>query len=125
MSDSSPPCLLVVEDQLLIAMLLEDQLEMLGHGVVQASRLAAGLTLAQEAAIDAAILDVNLAGEMSFPIAEVLHLRGIPFAFSSGYGDGALPEPWCGHLMLPKPYDRGQLLAVLDVLLKQTDTTAA
>ena len=78
------PCILVVEDEMLVAMMLEDMLTDIGYRVVKASRLTKAASLAATADIDCAILDVNLDGETSYPVANALRQRGIPFLFSSG-----------------------------------------
>ena len=109
-------CILVAEDEMLLAMMLEDQLEAHGYTVIKAARLSHGVELAESEPIDVALLDINLAGEESFPIAAVLRRRGIPFVFSSGYGSDGLSEDWRGEKMLQKPYDGKQLLAALDAL---------
>ena len=120
MSDeSNKPCVLLAEDEMMVAMMLEDRLEHFGYRVLKAARLARCLELAESAQIDLAILDINLAGEVSFPVAAVLRRRGIPFVFSSGYGDDGLPEDWRGEKVLQKPYDTKQLVAVLTDLLKR------
>jgi DNA-binding response OmpR family regulator len=111
--DSNKPCLLLVEDEMLLAMMLEDRLIDSGYIVLKAARLTAGLALAESAALDLAILDINLAGEDSFPIAEVLRRRGVPFIFSSGYGYEGLPDIWRNEKVLQKPYDTQQLTAAL------------
>ena len=116
MNPTSKPCILIVEDEMLVAMMLEDRLEMLGYTVLKAARLARGLDLAESEAIDVALLDINLAGEESFPIAEILRRRSIPFVFSTGYGDEGLPVDWRGERTLQKPYDSKQLIAALDEL---------
>ena len=78
---------LVIEDEMMIAMLLEDMLADLGHQVVGvAGRLDVALELARDADADLAILDVDLGGESSFPVAEVLTSRGLPFLFATGFG---------------------------------------
>jgi FixJ family two-component response regulator len=64
------------------------------------------------------VLDINLAGETSFPVAEVLRRRGIPFVFSSGYGDDGLPATWKDEKILQKPYDSSELISVLNDLRK-------
>lgn len=97
---------LVVEDESLVAMLLETILSDMGCAVVgPVSNIADGLrALADEAALDAALLDVNVAGQEVFPIAEALKARGIPFVFSTGYGESGLPEHWRGHPTVQKPF---------------------
>lgn len=108
---------LVVEDETLVAMLLEDMLA--DHGCEVAatvSRIAQALeAVADEGlAVDAAILDVNLAGEPSFPIAQALADKGVPFVFATGYGSGGLPEAWRDRPTLQKPFSHdevGRMLA--------------
>jgi CheY-like chemotaxis protein len=106
--------ILIVEDEPIVAMCLEDMLDELGCVIIgPANRLSEGLSLAKGEMLDAAILDINLAGERSNAIAEALHARGIPFAFASGYG--AAPEGF-GAPMIEKPYrtcDIGNALAAL------------
>ncbi len=111
-------CVLLAEDEMMVAMMLEDRLEHFGYEVIKAARFTACLALAESAPIDLAILDINLAGELSFPVAEVLRRRGIPFVFSSGYGDDGLPTAWKGEKILQKPYDTNQLIAMLAGLRK-------
>ena len=105
---------LVVEDEALAAMLLEDNLESLGCTVVgTAARLEAAEQQARSAAIDVATLDVNLAGKLSYPVAEILRGRDIPFVFATGYGSLALPEQFRDCVVLTKPYSQGQLAEAL------------
>ena len=76
---------LVIEDEALIAMLLEDQLAELGCEIAGvAARFDDALEKATALAFDVAILDVNLSGKESFPIAEALRARGMPFVFATG-----------------------------------------
>ena len=99
---------LVVEDEMLVAMSIEDMLLDLGHEVAGiAARLDPALALAGEAQLDLAILDVNLAGERSFPVAALLAGRGIPFLFATGYGVQGIEEQWRDRPVLQKPF-RGQ-----------------
>lgn len=111
-------CVLLAEDEMMLAMMLEDRLEHFGYQVLKAARLTACLALADSAPIDLAILDINLAGETIFPVAEVLQRRGIPFVFSSGYGEDGLPATWKGEKVLQKPYDTKQLISMLNDLRK-------
>src|ERR1700709_523125 len=79
--------ILIIEDEVLVAMYLEELLTEMGHQVAgPAARINDALELAREAAFDFAVLDVNLAGVPSFPVADVLRQRGIPFVFVTGYG---------------------------------------
>jgi len=115
-TDAKPPCILLAEDEMLVAMMLEDRLSASGYVVLKAARLSRCLELAESAPIDLAILDINLAGEFIYPVATVLRRRGIPFVFSSGYGHEDLPETWRNEKTLQKPYDTKQLTAVLTSL---------
>ncbi len=106
---------LVVEDESLVAMLLETILEDMGcEPVGPAATVEEGLTLAAGERIDAALLDVNVAGRQVFPIAEALRERGVPFVFSTGYGEGGLPDEWRGQPTLQKPFTEA---AVRDALI--------
>jgi CheY-like chemotaxis protein len=78
---------LVVEDEIMVAMYVEDLLTDLGYEVAAiATGFEQALPLARDGSFDFAVLDINLAGRLSFPIADVLRERGIPFVFASGYG---------------------------------------
>lgn len=99
---------LLVEDEALVAMLIEDMLADDGCTVVAtASRLTEALGYAEDAALafDVAILDLNLAGENTFPVAGALAARGLPFAFATGYGAGGLPAEWRDRPTLQKPFN--------------------
>lgn len=108
---------LVIEDESLVAMLLETILEDMGCTVVgPESNIDDGLIAATtEASLDAALLDVNVAGREVFPVAEALRARGVPFVFSTGYGEAGLPEHWRGNPTIQKPFTEG---AIRDALMK-------
>ncbi|MDI1326641.1 MAG: response regulator [Brevundimonas sp.] len=107
---------LVVEDESLVAMLLETILEDMGCTPVgPAANVDDGLTMATDEPLDAALLDVNVAGRQVFPVAEALKARGVPFVFSTGYGEGGLPEEWRGQATIQKPFTEA---AVRDALMK-------
>lgn len=108
---------LIVEDEPVVAMCLEDILDALGCVPVgPAGRLAEGMELAARERLDAAILDINLCGERSVAIAELLRDRGVPFAFTSGYG--SVPEGFSGQApLISKPYSERDIEAVLEALL--------
>lgn len=96
--------ILVVEDDYLIATDLARTLQAAGASVVgPAPSVDKALALIDAEMVDAAILDVNLNGDKSFPIAEVLHARGIPFLFATGYDCDDIPEAWNGHPCVMKP----------------------
>jgi len=112
-------CVLLVEDEMCLAMMLQDLLEDAGYRVLKAARVSGALALAGTEAIDAAILDVNLAGKEVFPVADELRRRGVPFMFASGYGDRGLPGSFQGSPMLQKPYDPVALEAMLANMLDE------
>jgi CheY-like chemotaxis protein len=111
--------ILVVEDEYLIRMLLEDMLTDLGYGIAGAvGTIAEASELATKADIQCAILDVNLAGQEIYPVAEILAKRGLPFVFVTGYGEGSLAEPYRGRPALQKPFQAEQLQKALTSLLR-------
>ena len=97
---------LLVEDEPLIAMMLEDFLDALDRQHAgTADSVAAALPMVEAGALDAAILDVNLrGGEKSFAIAEALAAKNIPFVFASGGGGEDIAPEYRDRPMLPKPY---------------------
>jgi CheY-like chemotaxis protein len=106
--------ILIVEDEMLVAMNIEDMLLDLGHEVAGiASRLEPALALAREGEFDLAMLDVNLAGEPSFPVADILVDRGIPFLFATGYGAKGIPDAYSAHPVLQKPFRMADLSEIL------------
>lgn len=107
--------ILVVEDESILAMLLEDFLADLGYAVpALASTVASALAIIDTQDIHFAILDINLGGEKSFPIADALEARGIPFIFMSGYGIAGVPERLRDRHILQKPYGADALKQALD-----------
>ena len=102
---------------MLVAMLLEDILVDQGHVLIgPLAHLDKALHAARHETLDLAILDVNLNGEEIYPVAEVLMERGIPFAFSTGYGVHGLLERWRKHPTLQKPYHRDELYRMVEEL---------
>ena len=109
----------VVEDEILIRMLFEDMLEELGHEVTCAASLFdEALTMAHTCEVDAAILDVRLAGIEVFPVATVLAGRGIPFVFASGITGTELPEPFRGRPIMQKPFEIERLRDVIGQIVR-------
>ena len=105
---------LVVEDEAAISMLLEDMLLDFGCEVVgPAARLQTALDMVHGEVFDVAILDVNLAGDPIFPVAEAIAARGVPFLFSTGYGSGGLENPFRDRPVVQKPYTLAELKRML------------
>jgi DNA-binding response OmpR family regulator len=112
------PRILVVEDEPLIAMLVEDWLAELAHEMVGPAATAQGaLALIETGPIDAAILDVSLDGHDSFAVAAVLRERAIPFAFASGHAGDRIEDRFKGVPTLTKPYDFERVKNLLATLL--------
>lgn len=100
---------LVVEDEALIAAMLEEMLLALGAVVVgPVPTLAEGMRAAASAEFDIAILDVNLRGERVDPLAEALRARQVPLVFATGYGRGSEPVIR-GSPVIDKPYTERRL----------------
>ena len=105
---------LVVEDEAAISMLLEDMLLDFGCEIVgPAARLASALEMVRSGGFDLAILDVNLAGEPIYPVAEALTERNLPFVFSTGYGSAGIKEPFRGRPVVQKPFSQQDLKRTL------------
>lgn len=105
---------LVVEDEFLIAMLIEEMLDDAGCVVVGPfARVADALTAARTETVDVALLDVNVAGEPVFPVAYQLEERGVPFLFVTGYGQIVLPKERPDWEAQPKPFRAAQLTSHL------------
>lgn len=101
---------LVVEDLMLIAMEVEDALDMLGCRVAgPVGRLGPALSMARDGSFDAAILDVRLDGDLVFPVAELLKERNIPLAFLTSYPASTLPAAWRDTPLLRKPLRHAEL----------------
>ncbi|MEH6685228.1 MAG: response regulator [Qipengyuania sp.] len=96
--------ILVVEDEPIIAFSLEDMLLEDGADVVAVGSLEEGLDQVEAAAFDFAILDINLHGKKSYPIAFELVRKGVRFVFASGYGDAEHPAELADVTTLTKPY---------------------
>ncbi|WP_106640560.1 response regulator [Allosphingosinicella vermicomposti] len=108
---------LIVEDEMLVAMNIEDMLTDIGYEVAGiANRLDAGIDLARTANFDIAMLDVNLAGDLSFPIADILEERGIPYLFATGYGRKGVKEDYGAAPVLQKPFRARDLEEAIRIL---------
>ncbi|MXO58793.1 response regulator [Altererythrobacter salegens] len=95
---------LIVEDEPIIGLLLEDLVLDAGGKPVITNTIAGAMTALSKHSIDAAILDVNVHGEKTYPVAEALMAQGIRFIFASGYGDALHPEGFESVPTITKPY---------------------
>jgi len=118
MTELSGIRVLVVEDEGVVALMIEDMLQDLGCEIAaSAARLADACEIAASAEIDLAVLDVNVNGQPVFPVAEVLRERQIPFVFSTGYGASGLPQEFDGHPVLGKPFSERELRKTIALAL--------
>ena len=116
---------LVVEDEVIVAWLLEDMLAELGCRVVgPAASVKKALAMIESDAIDVAVLDVNLNGEMSYPIADALAARGVPFVFVTGYDKDRMLDGYRTFPVLQKPFHRAELTDTLTKLLAPKEPSA-
>jgi CheY-like chemotaxis protein len=101
---------LLVEDEALVAMMIQECLTEYGHSVVgPIGRAAEALAAAKQGEFDAAILDINLSDGMAYPVAEILSQRGVPFAFVTGYEADRVDERFSNVPVLQKPIERQML----------------
>jgi CheY-like chemotaxis protein len=113
---------LVVEDEMIVVWLLEDMLVDLGCAIVgPANSVNQALAMIDAEAFDAAVLDVNLDGQMSYPVADALTARGMPFVFSTGYDKDTLRDGYRTFPVLQKPFHRSELGDALAKLLTPTE----
>lgn len=105
---------LLVEDESLVAELIVDVLETAGYSVLGPfPRLDAAVRAAETEAVDAALLDLDLAGKRSYPVAAALSARQVPFLFLTGYGHGALDPEYAACRTVSKPFKPQQLIDML------------
>lgn len=106
--------ILVLEDEPIIAMALEEQLEDTGAKPVVVGSLELAHEALADGTFDAAILDINVHGGKSYPVAHRLVELGVPFVFASGYGDTLNPQEFSGVPTVTKPYDIGALSRAIE-----------
>jgi CheY-like chemotaxis protein len=110
LQDTTGHRVLLVEDEAMIAMLVEDMLEDLGHDLAAvATRLEEALALSRSEAFDLAILDLNLGGVLTYPVADALRDKGVPFIFATGYGSSGLKDTYADLPTLQKPFNQEAL----------------
>lgn len=112
--------ILIVEDEMLVLMNIEMALEDLGCTMIcTAASVAEALALLIDQNFHAAMIDVNLGGEKSYPIVDRLAQRKIPFAFSTGYGDFGDRIDLNDRPVLRKPYLASELTSVFERLISE------
>jgi CheY-like chemotaxis protein len=113
------PRVLLIEDESLVSMLIEDMLADLGYEVVEVvSRMDTALRATEDVTFDFAMVDVNLAGQPTYPIADRLAASGIPFVFVTGYGVEGLDPAYAATPVLSKPFRSEELAQVISQLLQ-------
>jgi DNA-binding NtrC family response regulator len=106
--------LLILEDEMLVALALEDIVTRWGSRIVgPVANVATALAAIAAEPPDAALLDVNLQGERADPVADALAARGVPFVFVTGYGGLDLPARFAEAPLLSKPFEPAALKAAL------------
>jgi CheY-like chemotaxis protein len=111
---TTPPRILIVEDEPLIALMLTDMLADLGFQVVASvTQVADALTLLADMTIDIALLDVNIGAQKIDPVADLLAERGTPFIFTTGYGNAGVPSNHADRPILQKPFQFDDLAAAV------------
>jgi len=109
---------LLIEDEALILLNLKSALKELGWEVSgTAAKIDAAMKVARTGSFDAAIIDINLDGSMTYPVADILRERAIPFAFTTGYGRTAIDNAYSDVPVLQKPFSHDQLKTVVSRLL--------
>src|SRR5215212_3661210 len=115
----------VVEDEALVAMLIEDMIHDSGDEMAgSAGKLTDAVALAQETQADVALLDINLGGALAYPVADVLRQRGVLIVFTSGYGSAGLIERFQDCPMLDKPFDQPSLEHAIHTVLRSNASSS-
>ncbi len=105
---------LVVEDEVMVRLLIEVMLENLGcQSVTAAATIDQALDWIEKQTFDAAVLDVNLNGQKSYPVADALAARGVPFVFSTGYSEHGMTDGYGDRPALKKPFREKELEAAM------------
>jgi DNA-binding response OmpR family regulator len=111
---------LVVEDEFFVSKVLAADLRQAGYDVVGPySTVAAAMSAVQSETFDGAILDINLKGQLVYPVAEELIRRQLPFMFLSGYALINLPEQFRHYQRLAKPANLAVLLREIKTMLSR------
>jgi len=119
--------ILVVEDEYLVAMSLSDQLKDAGADVIGPAAFVekAARLIDTHKTIDYALLDLNLGGESSIPLADLLLRKGVPFAFLTGYDAAVIPPAYGAVHRLGKPLSASELVRHVCTALADEETDGA
>ena len=122
MSMTDPRSILIVEDEPLIAMMLEDFIQSLGHDVrATCDSVSEALKAAQTGDFDVAILDVNLKGESVWPVASALRGKGTPFVLATGGHVDPPPAEFANVPTIEKPYTIDRVTPIIEAVLASAD----
>jgi DNA-binding response OmpR family regulator len=122
MNAAQRPRVLIAEDEACLAFALADMLEDAGYDVVPMARLADVERAALDGVdFDVAILDINLAGELVYPVVPRLRDRGWPILFASAYGTRSIPAEYGDVAVLQKPYDPAAMLTAVAAMVSARD----
>jgi CheY-like chemotaxis protein len=117
---------LLVEDEAMLSLLIEECIENLGCDIVGvAACLNDALIKARSLMLDVAMLDVNLNGQLSYPVADILRSRNIPVIFVTGYEAKSLQRQWQDCFCLPKPLGRRAIADALHAVLRDKTEQAS
>lgn len=127
MHNDRSPRVLIIEDEAMIAMLIEDMVcDLGGQAVGPATKFEQAMSLALQADFDLAVLDVNVDGSAVYPIADVLRHRGIPFIFMTGYDSSVIPQRYQHNCVLLKPFTHQTFSdALREIIVNSSGTSAA
>jgi DNA-binding response OmpR family regulator len=117
--------ILIVDDEPLIAMMAEDWLDELGHSALGPAHDLDGALVLAECDVDAAILDLTLGAQDSYPVAARLRELGVPFAFATGHGREFLKPDFKDALQLQKPFEFETFRSVVEALTAQVGLKGA
>lgn len=109
--------LLMVEDEAYLAMSLKELLSGAGYRVLHAARLEDALRIADQERMDGALLDINVHGEMVYPLADRLQSRGVPFTFVSAYSAISIPMKFRHYPLVQKPYTIDAIMEAVAAML--------
>ena len=109
---------LVIEEETLLRMILEEMVQELGYEVITGGgTFEAAMQSARVAQFDVAILDMRIHGMLTFPVADILARRNLPYVFATGIMPTPVPSPHWGRPVLKKPFEYDEVRRVLDQIL--------